>query len=117
MGDCYIEPLSVSVLQEKQIYDMKRKKQELEKYNFVLNYKITELKNQTEPKDTEIKNKQKQMQDVRAQHTYFVIISFHKSRGNNKCMQNFHCETSRAHLCVERRIMLKLTAGGCVMRT
>lgn len=31
---------------ERRIYELKRKKQELEKYKFVLNYKITELKNQ-----------------------------------------------------------------------
>lgn len=31
---------------EKRIYELKRKKQELEKYKFVLNFKITELKNQ-----------------------------------------------------------------------
>lgn len=31
---------------EKRIYDLKKKKQELEKYKFVLNFKITELKNQ-----------------------------------------------------------------------
>lgn len=65
MGDCYIWPLSLSVLQEKQIYDLKRKNQELEKFKFVLNYKIMELKNQTEPKDTEIKDKKKQIRGVR----------------------------------------------------
>ena len=31
---------------EKRIYELKRKKQELEKYKFVLNFKIAELKNQ-----------------------------------------------------------------------
>ncbi|XP_011306026.1 cilia- and flagella-associated protein 57 [Fopius arisanus] len=39
---------------EKSIYDLKRNNQELEKYKFVLNYKIVELKNQIEPKDDEI---------------------------------------------------------------
>jgi hypothetical protein len=44
---------------------LKRKNQELEKFKFVLNYKIMELKNQTEPKDTEIKDKKKQIRGVR----------------------------------------------------
>jgi predicted nucleic acid-binding Zn-ribbon protein len=59
--------LSLSVLQEKQIYDLKRKYQEMEKFKFVLNYKITELKNQTEPKDMEIRSKTEQIQEVRLQ--------------------------------------------------
>lgn len=33
-------------VKEQRIYELKRKKQELEKYKFVLNFKITELKNQ-----------------------------------------------------------------------
>nr|CAD7457121.1 unnamed protein product [Timema tahoe] len=49
---------------EKRIYDLKRKNQELEKYKFVLNYKIKELKNQIEPKDRENKEKKEQIQDV-----------------------------------------------------
>nr|CAD7587153.1 unnamed protein product [Timema genevievae] len=46
------------------IYDLKRKNQELEKYKFVLNYKIKELKNQIEPKDRENKEKKEQIQDL-----------------------------------------------------
>ncbi|XP_063983193.1 cilia- and flagella-associated protein 57 [Diachasmimorpha longicaudata] len=40
---------------EKNVYELKTSNYELEKYKFVLNYKITELKDQIEPKDDEIK--------------------------------------------------------------
>lgn len=39
---------------EKRIYDLKKKHQELEKFKFVLDYKIRELKRQAEPKDEQI---------------------------------------------------------------
>ncbi|PSN49348.1 hypothetical protein C0J52_04287 [Blattella germanica] len=49
---------------EKRISDLKQKNQELDKFKFVLNYKIAELKNQIEPKDREIKQKKEQIQDM-----------------------------------------------------
>jgi cilia- and flagella-associated protein 57 len=39
---------------EKRIYDLKKKNQELEKFKFVLDHKINELKKQIEPKEEEI---------------------------------------------------------------
>merc|ERR1711907_525601 len=39
---------------EKRIYDLKKKNQELEKFKFVLDYKIKELRKQIEPKELEI---------------------------------------------------------------
>lgn len=39
---------------EKRIYDLKKKNQELEKFKFVLDHKIKELKKQIEPKEEEI---------------------------------------------------------------
>merc|ERR1719261_1363841 len=39
---------------EKRIYDLKKKNQELEKFKFVLDYKIKELKKQIEPRELEI---------------------------------------------------------------
>jgi cilia- and flagella-associated protein 57 len=39
---------------EKRIYELKKKNQELEKFKFVLDYKIKELKRQIEPRETEI---------------------------------------------------------------
>lgn len=52
------------VLQEKRIYDLKKKNQELEKFKFVLDYKIKELKKQIEPRENDIKNMKEQIQEV-----------------------------------------------------
>ncbi|XP_063224801.1 cilia- and flagella-associated protein 57 [Bacillus rossius redtenbacheri] len=49
---------------EKRIYELQRKNQELEKFKFVLNYKIDELKKQLEPKDDEIKYKKEQIKEM-----------------------------------------------------
>jgi hypothetical protein len=40
---------------EKRIYDLKKKTQELEKYKFVLDFKIKELKRDIVPREVEIK--------------------------------------------------------------
>lgn len=63
-------PLDISLLshpQEKRIYDLKKKNQELEKFKFVLDYKIKELKKQIEPREKEIKVMKEQIQEVRSQ--------------------------------------------------
>lgn len=39
---------------EKRIYDLKQRNQELEKFRFVLDYKIKELRHQIEPRESEI---------------------------------------------------------------
>lgn len=52
-------------MQEKRIYDLKKKNQELEKFKFVLDYKIKELKKQIEPKEKEIKQMKDQISEVR----------------------------------------------------
>jgi len=49
-------------LQEKRIYDLKKKNQELEKFKFVLDYKIKELKKQIEPRENDIKAMKEQIQ-------------------------------------------------------
>lgn len=59
--DCAIQE------KEKSIYELKRSNQELEKYKFVLNYKIVELKNQIEPKDDEIKDLRDKLQSMEAE--------------------------------------------------
>jgi prefoldin subunit 5 len=41
---------------EKRIYDLKKKNQELEKFKFVLDYKIKELKKQIEPREQDIQD-------------------------------------------------------------
>lgn len=39
---------------EKKVYELKKRNQELEKYKFVLDYRIKELKLQIEPKEKQI---------------------------------------------------------------
>lgn len=43
---------------------MKKKNQELEKFKFVLDYKIKELKKQIEPRENDIKAMKEQIQEV-----------------------------------------------------
>merc|ERR1719183_1866 len=47
---------------EQRIYDLKKQNQELEKYKFVLDYKIKELKAQIDPKNESITEMKKQIQ-------------------------------------------------------
>jgi len=49
---------------EKRIYDLKKKNQELEKFKFVLDYKIKELKKQIEPREVEIMDMKEQIKDM-----------------------------------------------------
>ncbi|KAM4604692.1 cilia- and flagella-associated protein 57 [Polymixia lowei] len=52
---------------EKRIYDLKRRNQELEKFKFVLDYKIKELKKQIEPRENNIKEMKEQIQEMEAE--------------------------------------------------
>jgi WD40 repeat protein len=58
---------------EKRIYDLKKKNQELEKFKFVLDYKIKELKKQIEPRENEIKAMKEQIQEMETE-----LERFHK---------------------------------------
>uniref|UniRef100_F6PN18 Cilia- and flagella-associated protein 57 n=1 Tax=Ornithorhynchus anatinus TaxID=9258 RepID=F6PN18_ORNAN len=58
---------------EKRIYDLKKKNQELEKFKFVLDYKIKELKKQIEPRENDIKAKKEQIQEMESE-----LERFHK---------------------------------------
>eukprot|EP00286_Rhodomonas_abbreviata_P019738 CAMPEP_0181309260 /NCGR_PEP_ID=MMETSP1101-20121128/11919_1 /TAXON_ID=46948 /ORGANISM="Rhodomonas abbreviata, Strain Caron Lab Isolate" /LENGTH=1189 /DNA_ID=CAMNT_0023415733 /DNA_START=168 /DNA_END=3733 /DNA_ORIENTATION=- len=49
---------------EKRIYDLKKKNQELEKFKFVLDYKIKELKKQIEPRELEISDMKQQIKEM-----------------------------------------------------
>eukprot|EP00762_Andalucia_godoyi_P001507 ANDGO_00191.mRNA.1 hypothetical protein len=49
---------------EKRIYDLKKKNQELEKFKFVLDYKINELKKQIEPREEEIAEMRTQIKEM-----------------------------------------------------
>lgn len=59
---------------ERQISDLKRNNQELEKFKFVLDYKIRELKNQIEPRDKEIKELKDKIQDMETE-----LVNLHKT--------------------------------------
>jgi hypothetical protein len=48
---------------EKRIYDLKKKNQELEKFKFVLDHKIKELKKQIQPKEEEIADMKDQIKE------------------------------------------------------
>ncbi|MBN3302205.1 CFA57 protein, partial [Amia calva] len=61
-------------LQEKRIYDLKKKNQELEKFKFVLDYKIKELKKQIEPRENDVREMKEQIQEMEGE-----LESFHKS--------------------------------------
>lgn len=58
---------------EKRIFDLKKKNQELEKFKYVLDYKINELKKQIEPRENDIKIYKEQIQDMEAE-----LQRFHK---------------------------------------
>lgn len=62
------------ILQEKRIYELKRKNQELEKFKFVLDYKIKDLKKQIEPREIEIKDMKEQITNVRNIYSSLYLI-------------------------------------------
>lgn len=49
---------------DQRIYFLKQKIQESDKFKFVLDYKMKELKNQIDPKDREIKERKEEIVDV-----------------------------------------------------
>merc|ERR1712065_89325 len=59
---------------EKRIFDLKKKNQELEKFRFVLDYKIKELKMQIVPREEEIKDMRKQIEDMNVE-----LVQYNKS--------------------------------------
>ncbi len=61
-------------VQEKRIYDLKKKNQELEKFKFVLDYKIKELRRQMEPRENEIKRMKEQIKKVSVVMTLCVEL-------------------------------------------
>lgn len=59
---------------EKRIFDLKKKNQELEKFRFVLDYKIKELKLQIVPREQEITSMRKQIEEMDLE-----LEQYHKS--------------------------------------
>ena len=49
---------------ERKVYDLKKRNQELEKYKFVLDFRIKELKEQVEPRENEIAEMTSEIQDI-----------------------------------------------------
>ncbi|KAJ3085124.1 Cilia- and flagella-associated protein 57 [Quaeritorhiza haematococci] len=49
---------------ERRVYDLKKKNQELEKFKFVLDYRIKELKQQVEPRENEIADMTEEIQTI-----------------------------------------------------
>ncbi|KER20605.1 hypothetical protein T265_10886 [Opisthorchis viverrini] len=82
---------------EKRIYDLKKKNQELEKFKFVLDYKIKELKKQIEPRENDIKNYKEQIQEMEAE-----LERFHKQNGQ---LELNIAELKQRHKCVENELV------------
>jgi len=59
---------------EKRIFDLWKKNQELEKFKFVLDYKIKELKRQIEPREAEIADLRRQVEEMDLE-----LEQYHKS--------------------------------------
>ena len=59
---------------------MKKKNQELEKFKFVLDYKIKELKKQIEPRENDIKAMKEQIQEVRCDYIRYLIAVRQKTQ-------------------------------------
>lgn len=58
--------------QEKQIYDLKMKNQELQNFKFVLSYRIEEFKKQIESRENDIEKMKKQISEVSNTHLAFA---------------------------------------------
>merc|ERR1712050_814931 len=58
---------------EQRIYDLKKQNQELEKFKFVLDYKIKELKAQIDPKTEDIDSMKKQTQAMDDELTAYMV--------------------------------------------
>jgi len=59
------------------IFELKKKNQELEKFKFVLDYKITELKRQIRPRELEMKAMSEQIQQMQAELKEYMKDSVH----------------------------------------
>jgi hypothetical protein len=59
---------------DSRIFDLRKKNQELEKFKFVLNYKIQELKRQIMPRKREIKDMRDQMKEMELE-----LLQYHKA--------------------------------------
>lgn len=121
-----LQPLLIYVLvyvsQEKRIYDLKKKNQELEKFKFVLDYKIKELKKQIEPRENDIKAMKEQIQEVSSSESQYAwrpdgitgliynCIFSHASVQMEGELESFHKQNTRLELNIaELRLKLRAT--------
>ncbi|XP_054689063.1 cilia- and flagella-associated protein 57 isoform X1 [Grus americana] len=81
---------------EKHIYDLKKKNQELEKFKFVLDYRIEELRKQIESRENDIKTMKEQI---------------HEREGE---LERFHKESTQLKLNITQ-LQQKLKATDCEM--
>lgn len=70
----YLTRTLTKIFQERRIYDLKKKNQELEKFKFVLDYKIKELKKQIEPREQEISDMKEQIKEMDGELERWVKI-------------------------------------------
>ena len=61
--------------QEKHIYDLKMKNQGLEKFKFVLDYRIEEFKKQIESRENDIKTMKEQIREVSNTLVWPLLLS------------------------------------------
>lgn len=59
---------------------MKKKNQELEKFKFVLDYKVKELRKQIEPRENDIKSMKDQIQEVSVNCVVLLLFVFTAER-------------------------------------
>ena len=59
---------------EKRIFDLKKKNQELEKFRFVLDYKIRELKLQIEPREKETAALRRQSEEMALELEQYTFL-------------------------------------------
>nr|XP_033772064.1 cilia- and flagella-associated protein 57 isoform X1 [Geotrypetes seraphini]XP_033772065.1 cilia- and flagella-associated protein 57 isoform X1 [Geotrypetes seraphini] len=93
---------------EKRIYDLKKKNQELEKFKFVLDYKIKELKKQIEPRENEIREKKEQIQEMESE-----LERFHKQNSQlelNIMELRQKLKATEHEMCKERQKVRNLEA-------
>jgi len=59
---------------------LKKKNQELEKFKFVLDYKVKELRKQIEPRENDIKSMKDQIQEVSVNCVVLLLFVFTAER-------------------------------------
>lgn len=87
----------LDVPQENKIYDLKKKNQELEKFKFVLDFKIKELKKQLDPKDNQIREMKEQISAVSIYVRQLLLAQLNILNDEN-CYQQMEVELNRFRL-------------------